>query len=145
MEIESRASELLDALDQTTLLAPFTDRDPAFTVEASYALRVEITRRRVARGERPIGRKLGFTNTAIWESYGLAAPIWAPVYDSTVTFLAGSASTIAIDRFCQPRLEPEVVLHFRSSPPLITDEAGLLAHIDWIALGFEIVQSHVPA
>ena len=36
------------------------------------------------------------------------------------------------------------MLHFSSAPPASPDEAGLLAHIDWIALAFEIVQCHFP-
>ena len=58
---DALATELLDALDHAHLLIPFTDRDPAFSVEAAYRVRAEVTRRRRARGETPIGLKLGFT------------------------------------------------------------------------------------
>jgi 2-keto-4-pentenoate hydratase len=36
------------------------------------------------------------------------------------------------------------VLHFRSAPPESGDPAEILACVDWIAHGFEIVQSHFP-
>jgi 2-oxo-3-hexenedioate decarboxylase len=142
--VDGLATELLDALDHARSLTPFTDRDPAFSVDAAYRVRAEVTRRRRARGETPIGRKLGFTNTATWVSFGLTAPIWAPVYDTTVTFLKRATATISVARFCEPRLEPEVVLHFQSSPPVGADETELIRHLDWIALGFEVVQSHFP-
>ena len=45
---------------------------------------------REARGERPIGRKIGFTNRTIWAEYGVYAPIWGYVYDGTVRELTGT-------------------------------------------------------
>lgn len=135
------AAELLDALDRNTLLAPITERQPGFDVEAAYEVSAEILRRRRARSERPLGRKIGFTNRTVWPQYGV---MWAPVYHSTVTLLEGAAGSQAIGHLAQPRLEPEVVLHFRSAPPVTADEAALLSHVDWIALGYEIVQSHFP-
>ena len=35
-----------------------------------------IRRLRIARGERPLGYKIGFTNRGIWDRYGVHAPIW---------------------------------------------------------------------
>ncbi len=138
------ATELLDALDRTTLIAPITARVPGFGVENAYDVSAQIALHRRARGERPIGRKLGFTNRTIWPQYGVDSPIWAPVYGRTVSFLDTTSGSVAIGHLAQPRLEPEIVLHFRSAPPTTTDEEELLAHVDWIAHGFEIVQCHFP-
>ena len=49
----------------------------------------EILRLRRARGERTLGRKIGFTNRNIWAEYGATAPIWAHVYDTTLMLAAG--------------------------------------------------------
>jgi 2-keto-4-pentenoate hydratase len=138
------ATELLDVLDRTTLIAPITARVPGFGVENAYEVSAQIAFRRRARGERPIGRKLGFTNRTIWPQYGVDSPIWAPVYGRTVTFLDTTPGSVAIGHLAQPRIEPEIVLHFQSPPSATTDEAELLAHVDWIAHGFEIVQCHFP-
>lgn len=141
---EAIATELLDALDRNTLIAPITVRDPGFGADAAYAVSAEVLRRRRARGEKPIGRKIGFTNRAIWREYGVYTPIWALVYDSTVTILEGTSGSLAIGHLAQPRIEPEIVLHFASAPGVTRDEAELLSCVDWIALGCEIVQSHFP-
>lgn len=141
---DALATELLDALDRTALLPPITACAPGFGVADAYEVGAEIVRRRCAGGERPIGRKLGFTNRTIWSEYGLSTPFWAHIYDRTVTYLDATAGSVAIGHLAQPRLEPEIVLHFWSAPPVTTDEAELLSHIDWIAHGFEIVQSHFP-
>ena len=31
---------------------------------------------REARGERPVGRKIGFSNRGLWERYGVDRPMW---------------------------------------------------------------------
>jgi 2-oxo-3-hexenedioate decarboxylase len=144
MDTDALATELLAALDANGRLAPIAARQPGFDEQAAYRVSAEILRRRQARGERPIGRKLGFTNRTIWPEYGVYTPIWGPVYDSTVTFLPTSSGRVAVGRLAQPRLEPEIVLHFKSAPPVTRDEAELLAHVDWIAHGCEVVQSHFP-
>ena len=144
MDTEAIATELVDALDRSRLIQPITTRDPAFGAEAAYEVAAEILRRRRSRGEHPIGRKIGFTNRSIWPEYGVDMPIWAHVYDSTVTFLEGASGSVAIGHLAQPRIEPEIVLHFKSSPGFTTDEEQLLSCIDWIAHGCEVVQSHFP-
>lgn len=140
MSTEAIATELLAALDGNTMIETITDRDPDFDPDAAYLVSAEILRRRRARGEKPVGRKVGFTNRTIWAEYGVSAPIWAHVYDSTVTYLDKPAGRLAIGHLAQPRIEPEIVLHFKSAPPATAGERELLSNIDWIAHGFEIVQ-----
>jgi 2-oxo-3-hexenedioate decarboxylase len=142
------ATELLDALDRNAQVQPITQRDPSFDEAAAYAVNYELFKRRVARGEQPIGRKIGFTNRTIWPLYGVYTPMWAHVYNSTVTFLEdqgeGTAGSLAIGHLSEPRFEPEILLHFKSSPVGAESEAEILSHIDWIAHSVEIVQSHYP-
>jgi 2-oxo-3-hexenedioate decarboxylase len=144
MNIDAIATELLGALDRGVLIAPITARHPDFDAAAAYQVGAELLRRRRARGERAIGRKIGFTNRTIWSEYGVYTPIWAHVYDCTVTALDDPSGSLAIGHLAQPRIEPEIVLHFQSPPPVTRDETELLACVDWIAHGYEIVQSHFP-
>jgi 2-oxo-3-hexenedioate decarboxylase len=138
------ATELLDALDGNATIGTVTGRDPGFDVDAAYRVSAEILRRRRARGEKPIGRKIGFTNRTIWAEYGVAVPIWACVYDSTVTYFDEPGGRLAIGHLVQPRIEPEIVLHFKSAPRVTEDESELLSCVDWIAHGYEVVQCHYP-
>ncbi len=84
MNTDVIATELLAALDGNTTIGAITNRDPSFDADAAYQVSAEILRRRRARGETPIGRKVGFTNRTIWAEYGVFTPMWACVYDSTV-------------------------------------------------------------
>jgi 2-oxo-3-hexenedioate decarboxylase len=138
------AQRLLDALDHARSIAPITDADARFDDERAYAVAREIHDLRLARGERPVGRKIGFTNRNIWPEYGVYAPIWGHVYDSTVSYAHGGAATIKVSDLPEPRIEPEIVLHFARTPPVTRDVEAILASIDWIAHGFEIVQSVFP-
>ena len=103
MDTNAIATELLDALDRSRLITPITVRHPGFGEEAAYEVSAEILHRRRARGEEPIGRKIGFTNCTFWSEHGLYTPIWAHVYDNTVTFLEGTSGSLAIDNLAQPR------------------------------------------
>lgn len=142
MNIDAIATELLEALEHRSIIEPLTRRDPAFDNQAAYEVSAEILHRRRQRGEKPIGRKIGFTNRLIWDEYAVSAPMWGHVYDTTVTFLREPSGRLAISHLSQPRIEPEIMLHFRESPALARDDDELLATIDWIAHGFEIVQTH---
>src|SRR5919202_3820453 len=97
MRIDAAATELLAALDGGRTIDAITGRDPDFQSVSAYAVSAEILRRRRARGETPIGRKIGFTNRGIWAEYGVSAPMWAHVYGTTVTYLDEPAARVRIE------------------------------------------------
>ena len=74
----------------------------------------------------------------------MRGPLWSHVYDSTVQHVPDAGARVAIGHLLQPRIEPEIQLHFARTPPVTRDEAAILDCIDWIAHGFEIVQSPYP-
>jgi hypothetical protein len=59
MNPDAIATELLDALDRNTLLAPITAFQPGFDVEAAYGVSAEILRRRGARASGRSGARSG--------------------------------------------------------------------------------------
>jgi len=144
LSTEQCAAELRDAFVSGRSIASFTSRDPSFDRARAHAVAASLHRARLARGERPVGRKIGFTNRNLWAEYGVDEPIWGYVYDTTLSVAAGGRADLAIGRLLEPRIEPEIVLHFARTPPVTRDEAAILACIDWIAHGFEIVQSPFP-
>jgi 2-oxo-3-hexenedioate decarboxylase len=97
---------------------------------------------REARGEQVVGRKIGFTNTTIWEAYGVDGPMWNYVWDTTLSNAwPGSAAGLGLYGLPEPRIEPEVLLHLSREPDPGMDEVALLGCVDRVAHGFEIVQS----
>jgi 2-keto-4-pentenoate hydratase len=139
-----QADIVLDAFASKRLIGLLTDSDRSLDEDGAYAIAGEVHAHRIRRGETPIGRKIGFTNRTIWPHYGVSGPIWGHVYDSTVSYAAGGQARPDIGHLIQPRIEPEIQLHFARTPPVTNDEAAILNCIDWIAQGFEIVQCPFP-
>jgi 2-oxo-3-hexenedioate decarboxylase len=117
---------------------------PGLGMAEAYAVAERLRALREARGERPIGRKIGFTNKTIWERYGVDAPMWSYVYDRTVRWAEAGGARVAFAGMPEPRVEPEVVLGIGRAPAPDMDETALLSCVDWVAQGFEIVQSVYP-
>lgn len=144
IDTDDIAAEALDAFDASRQIAPFSGRRPGFDLALAYRAAACIRERRMARGELPVGRKIGFTNRTIWPEYGVWAPIWGDMFDSTARDLPASADGFTLGRFAEPRIEPEIVFGLAHAPAAGMDDAALLGCIDWVAHGFEIVQSIYP-
>ncbi|HSH44124.1 MAG TPA: fumarylacetoacetate hydrolase family protein, partial [Arenicellales bacterium] len=97
-----------------------------------------------AEGAAPLGRKIGFTNSAIWPVYGVHAPVWGYLYDRTVARMEDGRLAYRLGVLREPKIEPEIVLHFAEAPPVDSDLGAIVECIDWVAHAFEIVQSHYP-
>lgn len=110
---------------------------------AAYQSALAVRALRAARGEQTVGYKIGFTNRTIWPRYGIYAPIWGTVWDSTLQFCDGSG-TVDLAGSVQPRLEPEIVFGVATTPPLGASLEQLFDCVAWLAPGFEVVQSHLP-
>jgi 2-oxo-3-hexenedioate decarboxylase len=142
LKYEGIAAEVLDALAGRRQIGPFSERLPDFSMDDAYGVTTALRRMREERGERQVGRKIGFTNSAIWNEYGVHAPIWGDMYDTTV----GDAGdgTFDLSPLLEPKIEPEIVFGLCVAPTPGMDEASLLDCIEWVAHGFEMVQSVYP-
>jgi 2-oxo-3-hexenedioate decarboxylase len=150
LSVDATAGRLLRALDEgTTTSLPSADAaallgaEAAFTLEQAYGLALELRLRRIARGEQPLGFKIGFTNRSIWPRYGVDLPIWGTVWSSSLRQLAsGEAAELERAGLCQPRIEPEVVFGFGADARPGMDARALAGCVAWAAHGFEIVDTH---
>ena len=138
----SLAQRLLGAYDAGSLTPLPSAEDASFTVAAAFETADALRRLRIARGEQPVGYKIGFTNRGIWARYGVHQPIWGPVWDSTTALLDGAEARVSLAGLSQPRLEPEVVFGFAQTPRAGMSLAELQGCLEWVAHGFEIVHTH---
>ena len=143
-DVAAVAAEALAALDAGRQIAPFSSRLAAFDFDDAYRVTAAVRRMREARGEKVVGRKIGFTNRTIWAEYNVHGPIWGYVYDRTVHDLAEIGDTFSLAALAEPRIEPEIIFRLAVAPTPGMDESALLACVDWVAHGFEIVQSIFP-
>ena len=127
MNIQVIAREMLDALGQGGTIPSIVERNPGFGWEQGYAVAAELLKLRRARGEKAVGRKIGFTNRNIWPEYGATAPIWAHVYDRTVVVAEHHRAVISLKGSARPRLEPEIAFKLKAPLPAgITDPVRIL-------------------
>jgi 2-oxo-3-hexenedioate decarboxylase len=142
--IQATATELIDALASSTPHPPVTSTIDGFDLEDAYEVLREIARVRTASGWVPVGRKIGFTNRTIWEIFNVTAPLWAHVWDRTIEHAPEGTATVSLDGLPEPRIEPEVVFGLRGPVPDSDDPVVILGAVEWVAPGFEIVQSVFP-
>jgi 2-oxo-3-hexenedioate decarboxylase len=144
MNTDAIAAETLAALDSGTLIAPLTGRIPGFDLAAAYRVTAAQRRLRVARGERVVGRKLGFTNRNIWPEFGVYAPIWGDMFDTTVREIAPLGAEFKLGTLSEPKIEPEIAFGLARAPEPGMDLIALMGCIGWVAHGVEMVQSLYP-
>lgn len=112
-------------------------------VAQAYQQALAARAERIARGARPRGFKIGFTNRNIWPRYKVFGPIWGTVWDSTLSFCDGEGQ-VSLAGTSEPRIEPEAVFGIAATPPLDPTAEQLFDCIEWVAPGFEVVQPPSP-
>lgn len=135
--------QLLAHFDNGALWPAETQGAGASDVAQAYQQQLTLRQLRLDRGELPRGFKIGFTNRAIWPRYNVFAPIWGTVWNTSLVFCEGRG-LVSLRNLCQPRIEPETVFGMRATPMPGASLDELFDAIEWVAPGFEIVQSHMP-
>jgi len=142
VDVDAVADRLLRASDDRTTLPLLSETIPGFDVDAAYDVLFAIEERRRARGWKPEGWKIGFTNRTLWPRYDVWQPMWAPVWDHTLRYAFDAHAVLDLTPLVQPRIETEVAFCLRDDLPATDDARTVLAHTEWIAAGFELVQCH---
>lgn len=137
------AGEVVASLASHSQLSTFSTRPGGLALADAYRVTSRLRSAFEARGERVIGRKIGFTNRKMWKVYGVEAPIWGYATDHT-TFELARTQVQCVKNFAEPRIEPEIVFGLKTAPLPGMSEATLLDCIEWVSLGYEVVQSIFP-
>jgi len=140
--VDELARTLLRAYDECACVPLPSAAQGGIDTATAYAVGEALRRLRVARGERQLGWKIGFTNRGIWERYGVYEPMWAPVWDTTTELLPGAECQLSLAGLNQPRLEPEVVFGLAATPRAGMSLDELRRCVAWVAHGFEVVHTH---
>ena len=141
--VEAIAAEVFATLGSGRQIAPFSARPDGLTLDEAERVAPLLRQKFIARGEMVTGRKIGFTNRTIWPEYGVYAPNWGYMTDRTVSDLAATTA-LPLAGFVEPRIEPEIVFGFGRPPEAAMDDVAMLECVDWVAQGYEIVQSIYP-
>lgn len=141
-DISAIADRILKAHAAGATIERISDTDAPFELADAYRVSTALAAARIAQGARPLGWKIGYTNRAVQQKYGVLHPIWGRMYDTTVAEVPSDATaTCELAHIAEPRIEPEIVVRIsRQLEPGMTP-ADLLHCIDRVGHGFEIVTS----
>ena len=127
-DIARLGDELHAALRAGTVLAPLTDREPGITIDDAYHVSLRFLERRLADGEKLIGKKIGVTSKPVQDMLGVHQPDFGFLTDR-MHYPNGAAITVAgnlIDLYA--RLVRGSDLEFRgsfNSPSLMFDAVAI--------------------
>jgi 2-oxo-3-hexenedioate decarboxylase len=136
-QIELIAAQLDDAARHAREVEQFDPRGERSLADAYEIQRASIARR-IERGERRVGVKMGFTSRAKMVQMGLSDVIWGRL-TSGMQIEEGTAIDFA--RYVHPRVEPEIAFVLKRE--LAADVSGpeALAAVEAIAPALEIIDS----
>ena len=146
IDLRTLALELVAAYaERRPLTTPPSSRD-GLDLTTAYAVERELVQMRRAAGRRTVGVKVGYANKAMWRVLKLDTLVWAHMYDDTVRHASTNEATLSLAQMISPKIEPEIVFRMKAphsgAPPLapgVTDATAALEAVEWLALGFEII------
>src|SRR5690242_12154643 len=141
-EIQRHGDELYQALRARTTVAPLTGRVPGITTADAYHISRRMLERRLADGERVIGKKIGVTSLAVQTMLDVHTPDFGWLTDR-MAFRQGEVMPIGRE-LIQPRAEGELafVLSRDLRGPGITP-SDVIAATDYVVPCFEVVDSRI--
>lgn len=137
--IDALAAELDESERSRQAIEQFSKRHPGMTIEDGYAISRAWVRRKLARGERVMGHKIGLTSRAMQQ----ASQIDEPDYGTLLESMRFEPGDIPFDRFIAPRVEVELafVLKRPLSGKVSVDE--VLDATDHVRPAIEIIDARI--
>ena len=140
-DIEQLGDALFEALTECTTLAPLTSQCPDMTVDDAYAVQQRLMARRLAAGERVVGKKIGVTSKIVMDMLKVNQPDFGQLL-SNMVFNEGEP--IVASSMIAPKAEAEVAFILKNDlmGPGVT-AADVLRATDCVVPCFEIVDSRI--
>jgi len=140
---ENRVAELAEHLERAQLerreVTKITGLEPEMDWDDAYAIQWAIRARKLARGERIAGLKMGLTSRAKMRQMGVETPIYGFLVDS---FGVADGGEVRVDELIHPKIEAEIA--FVTKAPLRgpgCTVAHALAAIDFALPAIEVIDS----
>ncbi|WFE35190.1 4-oxalocrotonate decarboxylase [Micromonospora sp. WMMD975] len=130
----------LDAAATSRVAVPQLGADVGLDVPTAYRVQEAVVARRVARGERPVGLKLGLTSRAKMAQMGVDEVIWGRLTDA---MRIPDGGTLRLADHLHPKAEPEVA--FLVEGGAITAVAPAIEVIDSRYVDFRFTLPEVVA
>ncbi len=141
IEMDRCGDALYEAWVARCAMEPLTNRHPALSIEDAYRIQQRMVERRLANGERVIGKKIGVTSQAVMTMLGVGQPDFGYMLDGMIH---GDGAAIDTATLIQPKAEGEIafVLKRDLMGPGIS-AADVLSATEGVIACFEIVDSRI--
>tara|TARA_R110000824_G_scaffold277642_1_gene465850 strand:+ start:7434 stop:8210 length:777 start_codon:yes stop_codon:yes gene_type:complete len=138
---EEHGGQLFAALRGGETIAPLIARDASLTIDDAYRISLDFLARRLAEGERIVGKKIGVTSKAVQDMLGVGQPDFGFLTD---WMQVEGDIDLAAKKLIAPRAEAEIAFILRDelAGPGITPDQVIDA-TEAIAPCFEIVDSRI--
>lgn len=137
MTLDLMAEQLDEAVRTGQAIAQFSDTQDISVAEA-YAVQSIAMARRRARGERPIGFKMGLTSKAKMKQVGVDEVIWGHLTDA---MQIEDGSELSLTGMVHPRAEPEIAFVMGKTLSGKVSAAQAMDAVDYICPAIEIIDS----
>jgi 2-oxopent-4-enoate/cis-2-oxohex-4-enoate hydratase len=136
------SEELFAALRECRTVPPLRTRGLGLDIDDAYRISLGLLERRLASGERVVGKKIGVTSKPVQDMLGVHQPDFG--FLTAAMQVPDGGSVRIAGRLIQPRAEAEIALILRHDlrGPGVTP-ADVLEATESIAACFEIVDSRV--
>ena len=136
------AADSLDLAERTRVQTGLLSlRHPSITMAEAYAIQSAWVKKKIARGGKVIGWKIGLTSKAMQYALNIDIPDFGVLLDDMIF---EDSSTIAADRFIQPRIEAEIAFVMKSplKGPSVT-VFDVLNATDFVTPALEILDTRI--
>ena len=140
-KINELGDELYSALTEYRTITPLTSRGLDISIEDAYHIQQRMIARRIEKGERVVGKKIGVTSQAVMNLLGVHQPDFGYLLDG---MLYNEGEAIPFDRLIQPKAEGEIAFLLKKDlqGPGVT-AVDVLAATEGVMACFEIVDSRI--
>jgi len=140
-QITQLGDELYTALSTGKTVSPLTSRGFDITIEDAYHIQQRMLSRRLEKGEKVVGKKIGVTSAAVMNMLGVHQPDFGYLLDGMVY---NEGESIPMDTLIQPKAEGEIAFLMKKDlmGPGVT-AADVLAATAGVMACFEIVDSRI--
>ena len=137
VEIAKLAKTVDDAARKARAIPQLSEKTK-YSLDDAYDIQAAAIQRRLDRGEKRNGMKMGFTSRAKMIQMGLNDMIWGRLTDRMVVEDGG---TISLKNYVHPRVEPEIAFLLKRPLGYPCTAADALAAVDGVAPAMEIIDS----
>ena len=131
------AQELDDAACAARAIPQFSDKT-GYSLEDAYRVQQLTVSRRLLRGEKRCGMKMGFTSRAKMVQMGIDDMCWGRLTDGMIV---EDGDSLSLSRYVHPRVEPEIAFLLERELSFPCTGAEALAAVDGVAPAMEIIDS----